>query len=252
MTILFAGLDHIALLRLAGGSRDPDPVMAAGLAELAGAGGISISFGRERGGMQERDLRLLRETTRTVLNVCLPPQDEFIKLALAARPDLVTLVPEAREGMGVDRGLDVEDRRQELLPLVATLRSGGSAVSVLVDASPTQVKAAHRVGADALLLHTGPLCWAGDAATRVTEFESLVNAAKVGHRLGLGVHAGGGLGYQTAGQIAQLAEIEAIHVGHSLIARAALVGMEAAVRELLRSVAGPQGAGLHPAGGGRG
>jgi pyridoxine 5-phosphate synthase len=236
MTILFAGLDHLGPLRRAGGTRDPDPVIAAALAELAGAGGLSLSIGRERDGMQDRDLRLLRETTRAILNVCLPPVDEAVKLVLGVRPDLATLTPEEREGFGAERGLDVEDRGPELAPIIEMLKSGGVAVSVLVDPAPAQVKAAHRAGAAAVLLHTGRYGWAGDAETRAAELERLVNAAKIGHRLGLAVHAGGGLGYLSVGQLAGVPEIEAVHVGHSLVARATLVGMSEAVRELLRAL----------------
>jgi pyridoxine 5-phosphate synthase len=231
---LFVGLDHLASLREAGGTRDPDPVIAGALAELGGAGGLSISVGREGNGVQERDLRLLRETTRTVLNVCLPPVDEWVKLALAVRPDLATLIPEGREGSGTERGLDVENRRGELSPIIQTLKSGRITVSVLVNPAPAQVKAAHRVGAEGVLLHTGRFCWAGDAESRTAEFDGLVSAARIGHKLGLAVHAAGGLGFQTAGHVVEVSEIEAVYVGHALIARAALVGMEAAVREFLR------------------
>jgi pyridoxine 5-phosphate synthase len=236
MGMLFVRLDHVAGLRQAGGTRDPDPVIAAAFAELAGAGGVSIGVGRERNGMPERDLRLLKETVRTVLNVCLPPQEEWVKLVLAVRPDLATLSPAGREGSGAERGLDVEDRRSELQPVIETLKSGGIAAGVLVDPEPAQVKAAHRVGAAAVLLHTGRFCWAEDGAAQGAEFERLVNAAKVAAKLGLAVHAGGGLTYQTVGQLAEVQEIEAIHVGHSLIARACLVGMGEAVREFLRTL----------------
>jgi pyridoxine 5-phosphate synthase len=241
MTILFAGLDHIASLRQAGGGRDPDPAVAAALVELAGAGGISVTCGRNRAGVQERDLRLLREVTRTALNACLPPQAECVKLALDVRPDLVTLIPEEHRGPGVERGLDVEDRRSELAPVIQTLRAAGIAVSVLVDPLPAQVKAAQRAGADAVWLSTRGLSWAGDLAARTAEFEGLVNAAKVGHKLRVAVHAGGGLGYQTVGSVTRILEIEAIHIGYSLIARATLVGMGEAVRELLRAMDGPSG-----------
>lgn len=243
MTRLFVGLDHIATLRQAGGSRDPDPVVVAAMAELAGAGGISIGCGREQSGVQERDLRLLQETVRSALNISVPPLEEWIKLALAIRPDLVTLTPEIREGFGAERGLDVEDRRSELLAIVETLKGARIAVSALVDPAPSQVKAAHRAGMAAVLLHTGRFCWAGDVATRTGELEGLVNAAKIGHRLGLAIHAGGGLSYPLVGQVAQIPEIEAVHVGHSLIARATLVGIGEAVRELLRLLAGPSAVG---------
>jgi pyridoxine 5-phosphate synthase len=234
MAILFVGLDHLAALRQAGVARDPDPVIAAGLAELAGAGGITITLGRERTGMQERDLRLLRETARAPLNVCLPPQDEWVKLALAVRPDLVTLVPETREGLGAERGLDVEDRRGELARIIEMLKSAGIPLSVLVEAAPGQVKAAQRAGTAAVQLHTGRFCWADNPAARAAELDRLVNAAKLAHKLGLTVHAGGGLGPETLGEIAPIAEIGAVHVGHAFIARALLVGISEAVRHLLR------------------
>lgn len=232
MTTLVVGVDQIAALRDAGGTRDPDPVVAAALAELSGAGGIRVTCGRERGGIQERDVRLLREVARTAVLVRMPPQDEFLKLALAVRPDVVTLIPGQREGLGAERGLDVEDRRQELLPFVEALNATGILVSVLVDPLPTQVKAAQRAGAGAVLLHTGRFCWAASDASRATEFEALTNAIKVAHRLGLVVHAGGGLTYHGAGAVAEIAEVTAVDVGHSLIARATLVGMAEAVREL--------------------
>jgi pyridoxine 5-phosphate synthase len=232
--ILFVGLDHLAALRQAGVARDPDPVIAAALAELAGAGGISITLGRERTGMQERDLRLLRETARAPLNVCLPPQDEWVKLALAVRPDLVTLVPETREGLGAERGLDVEDRHGELARIIEMLKSAGIPLSVLVEAAPGQVKAAQRAGTAAVQLHTGRFCWADNPAARAAELDRLVNAAKLAHKLGLTVHAGGGLGPETLGEIAPIAEIGAVHVGHAFIARALLVGISEAVRHLLR------------------
>jgi len=238
MGTLFVRLDHVAALRQAGGTRDPDPVVAAAFAELAGAGGVSIGVGHERNGTQERDLRLLKETVRTVLNVCLPPQEEWVKLVLAIRPDLATLRPKGREGSGADLVLDLEDRRSELQPVIETLKSGGIAASVLVDPAPAQVKAAHRAGAAAVLLHTGRFCWAEDGAARGAEFERLVNAAKIAVKLGLAAHAGGGLTYQTVSQLAEIQEIEAIYVGHSVIARASLVGMAEAVRELVRMLAG--------------
>jgi len=241
MTILFVRLDHLAILRRAGAARDPDPAVAAALAELAGAGGISIGVGRERNGVQERDVRTLRETTRTVLNVCLPPQDEGVKQILAIRPDLATLMPEGGDTSGPERGLDVEDRRTELQRVVEAFKSTGIATSILVDPEPAQVKAAHRVGVAAVLLHTGRFCWAENSSAQAAEFERLVNAAKVGQKLGLAVHAGGGLGYQTLGHVGGVSEIEAIHVGHSLIARATLVGMGEAVREMLRILGGEGG-----------
>ena len=236
MTTLVVGVDHLAVLRDAVGARDPDPVVAASLAELAGAGGVRVTCGRERGGIRDRDVRLLREVVRTALLLRMPPMDDYLKLALAVRPDVVTLIPNEREGLGAERGLDVEDRRPELLPLIEPLAGSGVLVSVLVDPLPAQVKAAQRAGAGAVLLHTGRFCWATDDASRAAEFEALTNAVKTAHRLGLVVHAGGGLTYQNVAAVAELAEVTAVDVGHSVIARAALVGMGEAVRELRQLV----------------
>ncbi len=234
MISLFVRLDHVAGLRQAGVARDPDPVAAASLAELAGAGGISLGVCHSQNGTQERDLKLLRETVRTVLNVCLPPQEEWMKLVLGLHPDLATLTPAEREGGGMERGLDIEDRRAELQPMIDRLKGSGIPVSILADPSPAQAKAAHRVGASSLLLHAGRFCWAEDGAAQEAELERLVNTAKVAAKLGLAVHAGGGITYQTVSRLAEVPEIDALHVGHSLIARATLVGMGEAVREMLR------------------
>jgi pyridoxine 5-phosphate synthase len=232
MTTLVVGVDQLAALRDAGSARDPDPVVAATLAELAGAGGVRVTCGKERGGIRERDVRLLREVVRSALLVRMPPMDEYLKLALAVRPDVVTLIPNEREGLGAERGLDAEDRRAELLPFIEPLAGSGILVSVLVDPLPNQVKAAQRAKAKAVLLHTKRFCWATDDASRLAEFEGLTNAVKTAHRLGLVVHAGGGLTYQNVAAVAELAEVTALDLGHSLISRAALVGVGEAVREL--------------------
>jgi pyridoxine 5-phosphate synthase len=197
-----------------------------------------VTCGKERSWIHERDVRLLREVVRTALLVRMPPQDEFLKLALAVRPDVVTLIPNEREGLGLERGVDVEDRRQELLPYIEALKGSGVLVGVLVDPLPNQVKAAQRAGAGAVLVHTGRFCWAANDATRTTEFEALTNAIKVAQRLGLTVHAGGGLGLHGAAAVAAIPEVTAVDVGHSLVARAALVGMSEAVREMQRLLQG--------------
>jgi pyridoxine 5-phosphate synthase len=234
MPLLFVELDHLAVLRQAGGGRDPDPAHVALLAELAGAAGISVTCVRGPAGVQDRDLRTLREVVRTPLTFCLPPQDELIKVALALQPDLVTLVPEPRDPYGSGRGLDVEDRQAELAACIATLAGGKVPAALLVDPAPREIKAAQRAGAGGVRLHTGRFCWAPDQNTRAAEYETLVNAAKIAQRLGLAVQAGGGIGYQTIGAIAQIPEVDAVVVGHSFVARAVLTGVAGAVGELLR------------------
>jgi pyridoxine 5-phosphate synthase len=236
MTLLFAELDHLGTLRQAGGGKDPDPAHAAPLAELAGVGGISATAGRGPGGLSERDLRLLREVVRTAFNLCLVPQDEHVKLALALRPDLVTFVPEPREPYGPEKGLDVEERRSELAGRIQTLKAAKIPVALLVDPAPAQLKAAERAGAAAVRLHTGGFCWAPDPAVRAQEYELLMSGAKLAQRLGLVVHAGGGIGYESIGAIVRIEEIGAVVVGHGLLARAMLTGIPEAVRELLRQM----------------
>jgi pyridoxine 5-phosphate synthase len=235
MPSLFVRLDPMLDLRRGGGA-DPEPAVAASLAELAGADGVSLTCSRDGRG-SERDLRLLRELVRGVLNVGLAPADDLVKLALALRPEMVTFLPEPTPGgLEAARGLDVEDRRGELAPLLEPLRGAGIATAALIDPMPGQVKAAQRAGVGTVLLHTGRLVWAGSAASRAAEYEALMNAAKVGQRLGLTVHAAGGLCYQNVRAVVQIPEIEAVHVGHAVIARALLVGMGEAVRELLRQL----------------
>ena len=241
MGTLIVRLDSAAVLREAGGTHDPDPVVAAALAELAGAGGVSLAVGVGRGGATERDLRILKETVRTFLIVCLPPQDEWVKLVLAIRPDLAMLTPPRLGDSGGEMVLDVEDRRSELQPVIEKLKSSGIAPGLVVDLDPAQLKAAHRIGAAVVLLHTGRFCWAEDGAARGAELDRLVTAAKIAGKLGLAVHVGGGLGHRTVSQLAGIQEIEALHIGHSLLARACLVGMVEAVREFLRMVSGTGG-----------
>jgi len=234
MMLLFAELDQLGSLRQAGGGKDPDPAVAAPLAELAGAGGISATAGRGAAGLSERDLRLLREVVRTPFNLCLVPHEEPVKLALGLQPDLVTFVPEPREPYGPEKGLDVEDRRAELVEAIKMLKAAKIPVALLVDPVPAQLKAAERAGAAAVRLHTGRFCWAPDPAVRAQEYELLTTAARLAQRLGLVVHAGGGIGYESIGAVARIAEIGAVVVGHSLLARAVLTGIPEAVRELLR------------------
>ncbi len=227
MATLIVGLDALGSLRATSGTRDPDPVAAAVLAEVAGAGGVRVTLATDSEGIGERDVRLLREVVRSVLALRIAPEENGLKLALAVRPDLVTLIPGPQER---DAGLDVEDRRADIAPMLESLKASGIVAAVAVEPLPQQVKAAQRAGAGAVLLHTGRFCWAATHASRTAEFEALTNAAKVAQRLGLVVHAGGGITAQSAGEIASIAEIAAIDVGHALVARAALVGIGEAVR----------------------
>lgn len=236
MAILCVNVDHIATIRQARRAQEPDPVAAAFLAELAGASGITIHLREDRRHIQERDLRLLKETVKTKLNLEMAATDEMVKIALSVRPDQVTLVPERREELTTEGGLDVEAQRDRIAEVVALLRDGGILVSLFVDPDPVQIKAAHRVGALAVEIHTGRYAEAKKEEEKAAELEKIINAAKFAHRLGLRVYAGHGLTYQNVGRIAAIPEVEELNIGHSIVARAALVGMERAVREMLAAM----------------
>jgi pyridoxine 5-phosphate synthase len=229
---LGVNVDHVATLRQARLTRYPEPVMAAALAELAGADQITVHLREDRRHIQERDLRVLRETVQTRLNLEMAATPEMVKIACEVKPDLITLVPEKREERTTEGGLDVNLQRDPLRKQVAFLREAEIAVSVFIDPDLDQVRGAHKLEASAIELHTGFYCEARGAKAREREIEKLVDAAKTAARLGLQVAAGHGLSYENAVPVAQILEIEEFNIGHSIVARALLVGMERAVREM--------------------
>lgn len=235
MIKLHVNIDHVATLRQARGTRYPDPVWAAALCELAGADGITIHLREDRRHIQDRDLQILRETVRTTLNLEMAATDEMVGIATRVKPDIVTLVPEKREERTTEGGLDVIGQRDTVARATEALRAANIPVSLFIDPTEAVVAASHGLGVPRIELHTGDYCEAHGAAQH-TELHRLVRAAAVGKKLGLHVAAGHGLDYPNVGPVAAIPEIEELNIGHAIVSRAVMVGMEHAVREMLAAV----------------
>jgi pyridoxine 5-phosphate synthase len=229
---LGVNVDHVATLREARRAGEPDPVVAAALAELAGADQITVHLRGDRRHIKERDLEILRRTVRTRLNVEMAATEEMVKLAAAIKPACVTLVPERREEVTTEGGLDVVLNQSHLKRMVSALRESGLLVSVFVDTDFDQIKAVTKIDAGIIEINTGRYADAKTEDLGSLELNKVVNAARAGRKLGLRVVAGHGLTYHNVRPIAAIAEIEELNIGHSIIARATLVGMERAVREM--------------------
>ena len=230
---LGVNVDHVATLRQARRAIYPDPVTAAALAEAAGAGQITIHLREDRRHIQDRDLKLLRETCQTVLNLEMAATQEMVKIAYEVKPDLVTLVPERREELTTEGGLDVTGQRDALAQVIRHLKDGEIQVSLFIDPDLDPVRAAHRLDADRVELHTGRYCEARNGRERSRELTRVVDAARAASKLGLGVAAGHGLNYENVEAIARVQEIDELNIGHAIVARAVLVGMDRAVRDML-------------------
>ncbi len=240
MIKLGVNVDHIATLREARKERNPDPVAAALLAELAGAHGITAHLREDRRPLQERDLRILRQTVTTRLNLEMAPSPEMVQFALELLPDMVTLVPERRQELTTEGGLDVVANEKSLEQAVAQLRAQHIHVSMFIDPEASQVRASQKVGANMIELHTGHFSRAFHDGTGdqgwMAERARLVDAAALGRRYGLRVNAGHGLDYQNVAYVASIDGLEELNIGHSLVGRAVLVGMERAVKEMLEAM----------------
>ncbi len=230
---LGVNVDHVATLRQARKATYPDPVTAAALAELSGAGQITIHLREDRRHIQERDLKVLRETTQTLLNLEMAATSDMVKLAYEYKPNMVTLVPERREELTTEGGLDVNSQKDAIGRVVKTLKDGDILVSLFIDPDLDQVKASHKVSADRVELHTGRYCEARTEKDRARELSRIVDAAKTSVKLGLGCAAGHGLNYDNVRAIARIEEIDELNIGHAIVARAVLVGFERAVREMV-------------------
>jgi pyridoxine 5-phosphate synthase len=236
---LGVNVDHVATLRQARKVTYPDPVTAAALAELAGADQITIHLREDRRHIQERDLRILRETCQTVLNLEMAATQEMVKVAYNYKPDVVTLVPERREELTTEGGLDVNLHRETLSKLVRNLKDGEISVSMFIDPDLDQVRASHKLNADRVELHTGRYCDARIDSDRRRELERIIDAAKAAAKLGMRVAAGHGLNYENVRPILKIREIEELNIGHAIVARAVLVGFERAVREMVELIRTP-------------
>jgi len=235
---LGVNVDHIATLREARRTNEPDPVVAAALAELAGADQITVHLRGDRRHIKERDLEILRRTVRTRLNVEMAATEEMVKMAAGIKPACVTLVPERREEITTEGGLDVILNQSHLKKIVGALRESGLPVSVFVDPDFDQIKAVTKIDAGIIEINTGKYADARNDELRSLELNKVVNAARAGRKLSLRVVAGHGLTYHNVGPIAVIPEIEELNIGHSIVARATLVGMERAVREMKALLSG--------------
>lgn len=233
MARLHVNIDHVATVRQARKHVYPDPVAAAVLAELAGADGITVHLRGDRRHIQERDLRLLRETVQTKLNVEMAATQEMVRLALNYKPDVVTFVPERPDEVTTEGGLEVSFNKDALGKHVSLLKEADISVSLFIDPDLDQVRASHKVDADQIEINTAKYTEARDAEEGRRELEKILNAAKTAAKLGLRVAAGHGLNYTNIRPVAAIAEIEEYNIGHAIIARAVLVGLERAVHEMI-------------------
>jgi pyridoxine 5-phosphate synthase len=236
MARLAVNVDHVATVRQARGIDEPDPVLAAGLAELAGAEGIICHLREDRRHIQDRDLALLRQTVKTKLNLEMAAVQEMIEIALKTGPDLVTLVPEKREELTTEGGLDVAANREHYKRAVDRLKSKEILVSFFVDANPDQIRAAHECGGDIVEIHTGHYSDAENEAESNSLFDRIRLGVQTAQENGLRISAGHGLNYVNVKPFKALPQVEEYSIGHSIVARAILVGFERAVREMIELV----------------
>lgn len=232
MARLGVNIDHVATLRQARGGTDPDPLAAAVLVELAGADGLVVHLREDRRHIQDKDLQLLREIVHTKLDLEIAADEAMAKIALAVKPDLVTLVPEKRQELTTEGGLDVVGHKDRIQTIVAMLHDGGIPVSLFIEPDLNHIKAAHKIAADFIEIHTGRYANATRSKEADAEFDAITLAAKLAYKLGMGVNAGHGLNYRNVKRLTHIPEIVEYNIGHSIIARAVLVGLDQAVKEM--------------------
>ncbi len=240
MPTLGVNIDHVATIRQARRTVEPDPVAAAVLAELGGADGITVHLREDRRHIQDRDVRVLRHTVRTHLNLEMAPTDEMVAIALDLHPNYVTLVPERREEVTTEGGLDIAGQKDRMATVVDRLQTAGIPVSLFIDPAADQIQASAAVGAQFIELHTGSYADAPDEASRTRELAELAEGCSRAIAAGLRVNAGHGLTYWNVRPVAQLAGMEELNIGHSIISRAVLVGLERAVHDMNRAIRGEQ------------
>jgi len=232
MAGLAVKIDHVAALRNAQKSQSPDPVTAATMAEMAGADGITAHLRLDRKYINDRDVRILRSVVQSKLILETASTSEMVGVALDIKPDLVILVPEKREEFTADGGLDLIVHRSDIYDTVATLQNSGIPAGLLVDPEPEQIRLAHKIGASLVEIHTATYCDAKTAQKRHQAFLNIVDAVKLAHKLKFSVKVGRGLCYKTVKAFKKIDEIDEFSIGHSIISRAVLIGMQAAVADM--------------------
>ncbi|MEP9412176.1 MAG: pyridoxine 5'-phosphate synthase [Candidatus Brocadia sp.] len=232
MIKLGVNIDHVATIRQARRTYEPDPVTAASLAILGGADIITAHLREDRRHIQDRDVKLLRETVFTKLNLEMSIAWEIIDIAIEMKPDQVTLVPEKRQEVTTEGGLDVISQKKVLVDIIKRFRDAGIFVSLFIDPEENQISAARDVGTQYIELHTGNYANARDDITKGKTIEKLRNGMKAAQKMGLRVNAGHGLTYQNVGLLVESMNVEELHIGHSIVSRAVFVGIQKAVSEM--------------------
>ncbi len=232
--LLGVNIDHIATLRQARLTRYPDPVQAAFLAEQAGADSITVHLREDRRHIQERDIDMLRQSMLTPMNLEMAVTENMLEFAEKVNPEFCCLVPESREELTTEGGLDVAGQLGRVSEACARLKKAGIRVSLFIDADSRQITAAQETGTEVIELHTGHYADAAFGRERETELKKIVSGVEQAKSLGLKVNAGHGLNYQNVRHIAQIPDIEELNIGHGIIARAVFTGLEEAVREIKR------------------
>ncbi|MBN1590270.1 MAG: pyridoxine 5'-phosphate synthase [Pirellulales bacterium] len=236
MAELGVNIDHVATVRQARRTDEPDPVWAAALAELGGADGITVHLREDRRHIQDRDLAVLRETVGVKLNLEMACDDEIVDIACRVKPRQATLVPERREEVTTEGGLDVVGQKERVGRVIGRLQKAGIVVSLFLDPCPEQIAAAAELGANAVELHTGQYALAAPGNAQERELKTLQKAAAAVLKQGMVLHAGHGLTYRNVRSVATIDGMGELNIGHSIIARAVMVGLVEAVREMKRLI----------------
>lgn len=234
--LLGVNIDHVATLRQARGTRYPDPVSAAQIAEQAGADSITIHLREDRRHIQERDVRILKETLLTPMNLEMAVTEEMLGFAEKIMPEFCCLVPEKREELTTEGGLDVKGQLSRVMESCQRLSEAGSRVSLFIDADEDQIQAAADVGAPFIEIHTGHYADATDEKSALEELKRIINSVEFANNIGLKVNAGHGLSYNNVSQIAAIPNVLELNIGHSIISRAVLTGLDEAVKEMKRLI----------------
>lgn len=230
--LLGVNIDHVATLRNARGGVDPDPIQAAEICEKSGATSITTHLREDRRHIKDQDVKTLKKILKTNLNLEMAVTDEMQKIALSVKPHSVCLVPEKRQEVTTEGGLDVASRLNRITEFVQPLLDAGILVSLFIDPSKEQVYAAPKTGAQFIELHTGQYSMAFGTPDETEEFEKLREASRLAHALGLKVNAGHGLNYENVYRMKQIEDLYELNIGHSIIARSVFVGLEQAVNEM--------------------
>lgn len=236
MPLLGVNIDHVATVRQARMTNEPDPVHAAVLAELGGADGITVHLREDRRHIQDRDVRILRQMIRVKLNLEMAVEQEIVDIALDVLPEQATLVPEKREELTTEGGLDVIGNRDRIQRTTDQLQDRGISISLFIDPDIAQVEASVAAGVEAIELHTGAFADATSAAQADAEFDRIVAAGQAAVQQGLILNMGHGLTYLNVGRIADIDGVHELNIGHSIISHAMMVGLERAVREMKQMV----------------